>query len=87
MKYSTILSMPDSKEKFLKLERKLLQLQHHGNEFFEAKKEWHRLYNIYRKGGEVMQVSIHCNKFLSSLESSVNTDLKELQIATIIYNE
>lgn len=26
-----------------------------------------------------MQVSIHCNKFLSSLESSVNTDLKELQ--------
>lgn len=48
MKYETILAMPDSKEKFLKLERKLLQLQHHGTVFFEAKKEWRRLFEIYR---------------------------------------
>ena len=50
MKYETILSMPDSKEKFLKLEKKLLQLQHHGSDFFKAKEEYHRLFNIYRKG-------------------------------------
>jgi hypothetical protein len=50
MKYSTILAMPDSKEKFLKLERKLLQLQHHGQDFFEAKEEWRRLFHIYREG-------------------------------------
>ncbi len=50
MKYETILSMPDSKEKFLKLEKKLLQLQYHGNDFFKAKEEYHRLFNIYRKG-------------------------------------
>lgn len=52
MKYSTILAMPDSKEKFLKLEKKLLKLQYHGNEFFEAKKEWSRLFNKYRGKGE-----------------------------------
>ena len=48
MKYETILAMPDSKEKFLKLERKLLQLQPHGPLFFKAKEEWHRLFAIYR---------------------------------------
>ena len=52
MKYSTILAMPDSKEKMLKLERKLLQLQHHGNDFFEAKKEWSRLFDKYKGKGE-----------------------------------
>lgn len=50
MKYSTILAMPDSREKFYKLERKLLQLQPHGTEFFKAKDEWRRLFAIYRKG-------------------------------------
>lgn len=49
MKYETILAMPDSKEKLLKLERKLLRLQHHGADFFKAKEEWRRLFNIYRK--------------------------------------
>ena len=49
MKYSTILAMPDSIQKFHRLERKLLKLQPHGAEFEEAKKEWHRLFNIYRK--------------------------------------
>lgn len=49
MKYSTILAMPDSKEKFLRLEKKLLQLQPHGIEFLNAKEEWRRLFNIYRK--------------------------------------
>lgn len=48
MRYETILAMPDSKEKFLKLERKLLGLQHHGAEFFKAKEEWRRLFEIYR---------------------------------------
>lgn len=50
MKYETILAMPDSKEKFLKLELKLLQLQHHGADFFKAKEEWRRLYDLYRRG-------------------------------------
>lgn len=50
MRYETILAMPDSKEKFLKLERKLLRLQHHGDDFFRAKEEWRRLYDLYRKG-------------------------------------
>ena len=49
MRYETILAMPDSKEKFLKLERKLLQLQHHGADFFKAKEEWRRLYDLYRR--------------------------------------
>lgn len=48
MKYETILRMPDSKEKFLKLERKLLQLQQHGYWFFVAKDEYLRLFKIYR---------------------------------------
>ena len=52
MKYETILAMPDSKEKFLKLERKLLKLQHHGQMFFKAQEEWRRLFNIYRKPEE-----------------------------------
>jgi hypothetical protein len=47
MKYETILAMPDSKEKFLKLERKLLKLQHHGADFFKAKDEWRRLFDVY----------------------------------------
>lgn len=51
MSYKTLIALPDSKEKFLTLERKLLKLQHHGNDFFEAKKEWRRLFDIYRKGG------------------------------------
>jgi hypothetical protein len=50
MKYETIMAMPDSREKFLKLERKLLKLQHHGAEFFRAKEEWRRLYEVYRTG-------------------------------------
>lgn len=50
MRYETILAMPDSKEKFLKLERKLLKLQHHGVDFFKAKEEWRRLFEIYRAG-------------------------------------
>lgn len=49
MKYETILNLPDSKEKFLKLERKLLKLQPHGAEFFEALKEYNRLFDLYRK--------------------------------------
>lgn len=49
MSYKTLVGLPDSKEKFLTLERKLLKLQHHGVEFFEAKEEWKRLYDIYRK--------------------------------------
>ena len=49
MKYETLMKLPDSKEKFLALERKLLKLQFHGNEFFEAQKEWRRLFDIYRK--------------------------------------
>lgn len=47
MKYETILNMPDSKEKFLKLERKLLKLQHHGTMFFKALDEYKRLHEIY----------------------------------------
>lgn len=49
MKYETILAKPDSKEKFLQLERKLLKLQHHGEDFFKAKEEYKRLFDIYRK--------------------------------------
>lgn len=49
MKYETILKMPDSKEKFLKLERKLMELQHHGDDFLKAKQEYLRLFDIYRK--------------------------------------
>ena len=48
MKYETILAMPDSKEKFLKLERKLLKLQNHGATFFKALDEYNRLHKIYR---------------------------------------
>lgn len=49
MSYETLIGLPDSKEKFLTLERKLLKLQYHGEEFFRAKDEWKRLYEIYRK--------------------------------------
>ena len=49
MKYETILKMPDSKEKFLKLERKLMEIQNHGNDFLKAKAEYFRLFDIYRK--------------------------------------
>ena len=48
MKYETILKMPDSKEKFIKLENKLLKLQHHGYWFYVAKDEYFRLFQIYR---------------------------------------
>lgn len=48
MKIETILSLPDSKEKLEKLERKLLKLQHHGKTFFDAMEEWKRLWEIYR---------------------------------------
>lgn len=48
MKYETIMAMPDSREKFLKLERKLLQLQPHGAMFDKAREEWRRLFDIYR---------------------------------------
>lgn len=48
MKYETILAMPDSKEKFLMLERKLLKLQHHGADFYKALEEWRRLFEVYR---------------------------------------
>ena len=47
MKYETILKMPDSYEKYRKLENKLLKIQFHGAIFFEALEEWKRLYNIY----------------------------------------
>lgn len=43
MSYERLIEMPDSKEKFLVLEKKLLQLQHHGADFFKAKDEWKRL--------------------------------------------
>lgn len=49
MKYETILAMPDSYEKYQKLERKLLKLQVHGALFFEVQKEWRRLYTFYHK--------------------------------------
>ena len=53
MKYKTIIALPDSREKYLKLEKKLLKIQYHGPEFFEAKKEWSRLFKIYHtKKGE-----------------------------------
>ena len=52
MKYSTIITMPDSKQKFLKLEKKLLQIRHHGDDFFIALNEYNRLFNVYRKGGK-----------------------------------
>lgn len=48
IKYETILKMPDSKQKFLKLERKLLQLQYHGEMWNTAREEWKRLFEIYR---------------------------------------
>lgn len=48
MKYETILAMPDSKEKFNRLENKLLKLQHHGEMFFKAQEEYKRLFQIYR---------------------------------------
>ena len=48
MKYETILAMPDSPEKFKKLEKKLMQLQHHGGDFFAALAEFNRLFKIYR---------------------------------------
>lgn len=51
MKYETILALPDSKEKFLKLENKLLKLQHHGATFFKALEEYNRLHKIYRNPG------------------------------------
>lgn len=50
MSYKTLMALPDSKEKFLALERKLLALQYHGADFFKAQKEWLRLFHIYRKG-------------------------------------
>lgn len=49
MSYNTLIGLPDSREKLLALERKLLKLQHHGSEFFRAQDEWRRLFNIYRK--------------------------------------
>lgn len=49
MSYSTLINLPDSKEKFDALERKLLKLQYHGAEFFRAQDEWMRLFGIYRK--------------------------------------
>lgn len=49
MSYKTLIALPDSKEKFLALERKLMKLQHHDFDFYKAKKEWRRLYDIYRK--------------------------------------
>ena len=49
MKYATILALPDSKAKFLVLERKLLKLQPHGTEFEKAVAEWRRMFAIYRK--------------------------------------
>lgn len=52
MKYETILALPDSKEKLLKLERKLLSLQHHGKSFFEALDEYNRLFSKYRNPGK-----------------------------------
>lgn len=55
MRYDTILAMPDSREKFLKLERKLLKLQHHGSDFFRAKEEWRRLFDLYRMGKDEKQ--------------------------------
>ena len=48
MKYETILSLPDSKRKFLLLENKLLKMQHHGEAFFRAKEEYQRLFKLYR---------------------------------------
>ena len=48
MKYETILAMPDSKEKFNKLENKLLKLQHHGEIYFKALDEYNRLHKLYR---------------------------------------
>lgn len=48
MKYSTIIAMKDSEEKFNKLENKLLKPQHHGKDFFEAMEEYSRLFKIYR---------------------------------------
>lgn len=50
MKYETILAMPDSKEKFNRLENKLLKLQHHGEMFYKALEEYNRLFKIYREG-------------------------------------
>lgn len=50
MKYETIMKMPDSLEKFNKLENKLLKLQHHGEMFFMACEEYRRLFKIYRGG-------------------------------------
>ena len=49
MSYDTLINLPDSKEKFLALERKLLKLQYHGAEFYRASDEWMRLFRIYRK--------------------------------------
>lgn len=49
LKYETILAMPDSYEKYQKLERKLLKLQFHDEMFFKAKDEWSRLWKIYHK--------------------------------------
>ena len=49
MKYSTIIAMSDSLEKFLKLEKKLLKLQHHGRDFQDAMKEYDRLFKLYRR--------------------------------------
>ena len=49
MKYETILAMKDSKEKMIKLERKLLKLQPHGELFFRAKDEWKRLRALYKQ--------------------------------------
>lgn len=50
MSYDTLIALPDSKQKFLTLERKLMKLQHHGQDFFKAKEEWSRLFKIYRGG-------------------------------------
>lgn len=52
MKYSTILAMPDSYEKFNKLENKLLKLQITGGpEWCRANEEWKRLFKKYQEEG------------------------------------
>lgn len=50
MSYKTLIALPDSVEKFYALGRKLMALQHHGQDFFKAKDEYFRLYKIYGKG-------------------------------------
>ena len=46
--YEKLLALPDSPEKFLLLEKKLLKLQHHGADFFRALEEYKRMFPKYR---------------------------------------